>query len=129
MPMRIASAIALALVLTVTGCGHRDAGQADGHSAVVEGRVTLGPQCPVQQAEKPCPSSPPAGTAVILTPHAGSGHVLHTTTRADGTFRISVSPGSYDVTADAGMRCDQRTVHTEPDGRMRILIRCDTGIR
>lgn len=127
--MRIVSATALLLALTVTGCGHRTTGSVGEQSAVVEGRVALGPQCPVQQAEKPCPSSPPSGTAVILTPHSGSGHVLHATTRADGTFRISVSPGTYDVTADAGMRCDQRTMHIEPGARAKTVIRCDTGIR
>jgi len=60
----------------------------------IEGTVTIGPQCPVERADSPCPDRPLA--AEIRFVERVSGRVV-TTARSgsDGRFRVSLPPGAY----------------------------------
>ena len=108
----------LALIVTLVACGGGSAS-----SAVIEGVVLAGPQCPVVQQDEPCPDEPiPAEvTAGRYSVRAG----------ADGRFTLEVAPGTYEVTATSehAMSCDPQHVSLAADGTTSITISCDTGVR
>jgi hypothetical protein len=99
-------------------------------SSGLYGVVTRGPITPKCVAEEPC--SAPAADVTLL--FSRNGHVLaRATTRADGRYRLHLSPGVYAVRRPAATTLDRRL---EPDharvrkGRfMRIDFAIDTGIR
>jgi hypothetical protein len=82
----------LLLALTLAACG-TDAPATDGESGI-EGIALLGPQCPVERADSPCPDQPyPDAEIEIRDPN---GDVVDTvTTDADGRFRVALEPGAY----------------------------------
>jgi hypothetical protein len=59
----------------------------------IQGQVSIGPLCPVEQVGVPCPDQP---YQAILTVRAPDGRrVARFSTDAQGRFRIALSPGSY----------------------------------
>ena len=59
-----------------------------------------------------------------------SGRVVaRTTTDARGSFRVGLIPGTYVVTADAGMSCAVVLVRVTGGPDAKVDIQCDTGIR
>jgi hypothetical protein len=79
------------LLILAVGCGTDAAG--DGTSGI-EGRVTIGPQCPVVQQGSPCPDAPVAATVQIV---ADGRVVASGRSGEDGVFRVPVAPGTYTV--------------------------------
>ena|SRR2546423_14912871 len=75
-------------------CGRGSGGAA---SSGVEGRVTIGPTCPVERPDSPCPDAPYVARIRVLS---GSDVVASGTSAKDGTYRIAVAPGTYTVEAD-----------------------------
>jgi hypothetical protein len=133
--MRLGGVLIIALgVPFLAGCGAQDPGAAAGPSGVA-GRVHLGPQCPVETEGDPCEDKPAASARVTVAtqlagdPHAGGEVVARTTTDADGTFRVAVPPGTYVVTAQAGMSCDLTNVRVTSGAYAKVDTLCDTGIR
>ena len=59
----------------------------------LEGVVTLGPLCPVQQLGAPCPDRVYAATLVLLD--ANEVEVGRVTSGADGWYRLAADPGVY----------------------------------
>lgn len=101
----------------------------------ISGLVHLGPQCPVETDDDPCADEPASGSTVTVVDHVpgespGAGEVVgRTTTDARGSFRVAVAPGTYVVTADAGMSCDLVDVRVTAGAYVQVDIPCDTGIR
>jgi hypothetical protein len=133
--MRVGGALLIGLVMAFpTGCGVHHPGTTQDHSGVA-GRVRVGPQCPVQTEGDPCEDKPGAGARVTVAKQppggsdAGGDVVARTTTDADGNYRVAVPPGTYVVTAQAGMSCDLRTIRVSTGVYSRVDIPCDTGIR
>jgi hypothetical protein len=99
----------------------------------VSGRVLIGPQCPVEQANSPCPDKPVAAEVRVLA--AGSEDVV-ATTRSDenGRFGIDLEPGSYDllpvVSESGGLPYGERVAVVVDSGRYtRVTLSLDSGIR
>jgi hypothetical protein len=70
-----------------------------GVTSGIEGRVTIGPTCPVEIAGSPCPDAPLAAT---ITVRSESGDpVVDVETGDDGRFHIPLSPGTYTIEAEA----------------------------
>jgi hypothetical protein len=87
---------ALVLVLVaLSGCA-RGSGTGDASSGI-EGRVTIGPTCPVERPDSPCPD---AGYAATIRVMSGSDVVATGRSGSDGSFRISVAPGTFTIEAD-----------------------------
>jgi hypothetical protein len=63
-----------------------------------------------------------AGVEVIATSGEAEERVP---VAADGTFTLSLTDGSWEVTATAGMSCAPLTVSAPGQ----VVITCDTGIR
>jgi hypothetical protein len=122
--------ILLLLVLSATvACGDGAAG--DGTSGI-EGRVTIGPQCPVMQEGSPCPDAPYVATVRVLRDGAS---VATGRSGQDGSFRISVAPGEYVVdgvpleeNGIAMVRVQPRVVVTA-GGYTQVDLSFDSGIR
>jgi hypothetical protein len=51
------------------------------------------------------------------------------TTDDRGIYRVTVAPGRYVVTTDAGMRCQPMDVRVTAGTYSQVDIRCDSGIR
>jgi hypothetical protein len=122
--------ILLPLVLSVTAACTGGA-PGDGTSGI-EGRVTIGPQCPVMQEGSPCPDAPYVATVRVLL----DGDVVATGRSAqDGSFRIPVAPGEYTVDAAPPDENGIATVRVQPHvvvsygGYSRVDLSFDSGIR
>ncbi len=59
----------------------------------LEGVVTLGPLCPVQQLGVPCPDRVYSATLVVLD--TDGVEVARVTSGGDGWYRVAVAPGEY----------------------------------
>ena len=90
----------------------------------VSGRVELGPLCPVERADSPCPVPPAAFAGVEVVATSGEDEE-RVPVAADGTFTLSLAAGSWEVTSTAGMSCTPITVSVAGQ----VVITCDTGIR
>jgi cytoskeletal protein RodZ len=100
------------------------------HEPGVEGQVTAGPTCPVEEAGHPCPPQPVSAPVQALD---GSGHVVaQTTSDAHGWYAIALSPGSYTIhVVIDGMypSCADKPATVHAGGPTTVDIDCDTGIR
>jgi carboxypeptidase family protein len=90
--------LSIVVVLGLSACarGATAGGPGDG-AAGIAGKVVLGPMCPVQQANSPCPDKP-IEADVTVTDSDGK-RVATGRSHADGTYRISLPPGEYTVVA------------------------------
>ncbi len=73
------------------------AAQCDGNGSPptsgIEGLVTIGPMCPVEHVDTPCPDKPYQATIVV---EDGQGdEVARVETGEDGRFSVALSPGTY----------------------------------
>ena len=133
--MRLGDVLIAALVVSsLAGCGGQGPGATRDQSGVA-GRVHLGPQCPVETEGDPCDDKPAVSSLVTVAKQlpgnseAGGEVVAHTTTTADGSYRVAVPPGRYVVTANAGMACALMKTTAVSGAYSKVDISCDTGIR
>jgi hypothetical protein len=89
------------------------------------GTVTRGPITPVCTAEQPC-SAPAAGVLLRFT---RLGVTTATRTKGDGTYRLSLAPGTYTVAATAGRRIEPNVVRIRSRHYSHVNLSIDTGIR
>lgn len=116
------------LVAVVLGAGCARAGA--GGDSGIEGRVLLGPQCPVVSEATPCPDEPVATEVVVMT--RDGEEVARGRSGEDGRFRIALEPGSYVVQAVvAGNALFAKPVDvTVTAGEfVSVIVPLDTGIR
>src|SRR5262245_16895945 len=108
-----------------------------GHKTVARGtlvgRVTRGPVCAVQTAERPCPPEPAPGVQLVISPLGGEG-TNSVQTDDEGAYRISLPPGTYriEMSAPGSMEFtkDLPTTVTVTEGQeTHRNISLDTGIR
>ena len=101
----------------------------------VTGLVHLGPQCPVESSKDRCDEQAAAGVTVIVSDqipgeaYVAGTEVARTTTAADGTFTVTLAPGQYIVTAEAGMSCELMDARVAQGMYTEVHVPCDTGIR
>jgi hypothetical protein len=122
------SLLLLSLSLALMACGN------GGHARPgtgIRGTVSIGPQCPVEQANSPCPDRPFQGQVQAT---AADGVTTTTTTDVDGRFTIDVPPGTYDVvalTTNGGgpPTAIPQTVVVREGAYTSIALELDSGIR
>jgi hypothetical protein len=119
--------VVLLLAATVA-CGNGSAGDSD---SGIEGRVTIGPQCPVEQMGSPCPDAP---YEALITVTWNGDTVEQTRSNTDGTFRIPLDPGTYSVVAgpvDGSSMPFGREVEVvvKPGTLTHVDLSVDSGIR
>jgi hypothetical protein len=98
----------------------------------VYGLVTIGPTCPVQRIDNPCPDRAYAGT--LSFQDAAGREVARVTADQDGQYVLHVAPGTYHVVplAPAGSpypRGVPADVTVTPGAWSRLDIVYDSGIR
>ena len=135
--MRVRKVLAIAVAVSIlTGCGEQGGDSVvtrDGSG--IAGRVRVGPQCPVQTKEHPCGDAAAAASRLTIAkqlpgePETAGEVVARTTTNGHGAYRVTVAPGRYVVTPDAGMWCQPMNVRVTAGAFSQVDIRCDTGIR
>src|SRR5512142_577313 len=85
----------------VAGCSGGGSPTAPNNQSVVHGTlagvVTIGPNCPVEQAGQPCPTPPDAYSArKVLVYDAAHVQVLNTVDiNSQGLYAIDLLPGKY----------------------------------
>jgi hypothetical protein len=127
---RIAILCLMAVALTA-GCAGAKAG--DGTASGVRGVVVAGPQCPVEQADSPCPDQPTAAS-VKVTNADGTQLVKLVDTDATGHFEIELEPGTYQLQplpkGQDGIQFGKpQTVIVPPGAFVDVTLVLDTGIR
>ena len=123
MPIRT---LFLLLVLLLTACSNTTQPLNSG----IEGSVTIGPMCPVVQANEPCPDQPYQATLTVLTPNGKK--VTQFQTDESGHFRVDLTPGNYVLHPESpnGMPFASDLPFTvEENTFTKLEISYDSGIR
>jgi carboxypeptidase family protein len=96
--MKRSSILLIIVVVGLTACARgATAGSPGDGTAGIQGKVLLGPMCPVQQVNSPCPDRPIQADITVTS--SDEKTVATGRSDANGTYRISLPPGSYTVTA------------------------------
>jgi Carboxypeptidase regulatory-like domain len=115
----------------VSACADAAIVGSSGGGAGIQGKVLLGPMCPVQRADSPCPDRPIE--ADIKVTGSDGKTVANGHSGADGAFRISLKPGSYSVMADrpgSGFAVGKPVSVDVPVGTyVHVNLVVDSGIR
>ena len=120
----------LFVVWTVSSCGAGSPVLPDDAPQGVEGRVWLGPQCPVPPIDGSCPDAPYAAALDLHT--AQGSYVTRLRSDADGRFRAGLEPGRYRIVprnGDPFPHAPPLDITVEPGRWLDIAIFFDTGIR
>ena len=96
----------------------------------ISGQVFLGPMCPVQRIDSPCPDRPYQASIAIL----GMDRHFVTRVRADrdGHFQIALKPGRYILHPESRTimpHAPEQTVSVDRNTFSTVRIDYDTGIR
>lgn len=96
----------------------------------IQGLVTIGPTCPVERPDSPCPDRAYQTTIIVMD--STNAEVLRAPTDSSGQFLISLGPGDYtltEVTSGVFPRPVLTPVHVAPDAYSYVHIMLDSGIR
>jgi hypothetical protein len=121
--------LGIAILLTLAACGTSDLLGPDAAQGV-EGMVLLGPQCPVQTPDNPCPDLP--YQAWIKVRRSGAGIITRIQSGEDGHFRVGLRPGTYILDPESGDPFPfavEQEVEVEAGVYAEVVINFDTGIR
>jgi hypothetical protein len=126
--MSTGSLTSLVFALLLAACG---GGGGVEPGTGVEGIVSVGPQCPVETPDSPCPDLPFVGDVQAT---ASDGSVTTVTTDAQGRFTMDLVPGSYTLVAvtdgDGGPPTPiTHTVVVEQGSYAQVTLEVDSGIR
>jgi len=116
----------MGIVLLLSGCAHT-ASPGDRDSGI-QGIVRVGPTCPVEQAESPCPDRPLSTELQVVR---GSEVVATVRSGQDGRFRVALEPGSYTIrSANGGIPILRPVpVKVPPHAFASVMLTLDSGIR
>lgn len=95
----------------------------------IAGIATIGPTCPVERADSPCPDRP---YETRITIWRGTTIVAETRSGADGRFFVLVPPGEYRVVGESGStlpRGTETTATVDAGQVAEVELRFDSGIR
>jgi hypothetical protein len=127
-----AALLVLLIAFSLGGCGEEPA--AGEGSSGITGRAVLGPTCPVEREDTPCPDRPYGGARLRIT-ERGTGDVAATVTAGDeGRFRVPLAPGEYVVDAEPTEGrplpfAKPVDVTVRPGEFTHVTLSFDTGIR
>ena len=118
--------LAVTAILLLASCAKAGTATDSG----IEGRVLLGPRCPVVTEESPCPDKPVSAEVVAL--RLDDREVFSAQSGSDGRFRLALGPGTYEIQAlvTAGAMFAKPVSVTVPPGEyVSVDVLLDTGIR
>ncbi|MBO0798055.1 MAG: cupredoxin domain-containing protein [Blastocatellia bacterium] len=100
----------------------------------IEGEVSIGPMCPVERLDRPCPDKP-FEASIEIQNQDNQGSQLTIRSGKDGRFRIKLTPGKYKLTPTAPNHDapphapPPQSVTVESGKYTHVAIRYDSGIR
>ncbi len=118
----------VALLLALYACGADDLLGPDAAQGI-EGIVLLGPQCPVQSIDNPCPDLPYQVWIDVRT--AAGGSVTRIRSGEDGRFRVGLRPGLYVLDPESGNpfpAASEQEVEVREGVHTQVVVSLDTGI-
>ncbi|HEV8681775.1 MAG TPA: carboxypeptidase-like regulatory domain-containing protein [Actinomycetota bacterium] len=118
--------LSVVAILILTSCARAGGSAKSG----IEGRVLLGPQCPVVTQASPCPDKPVS--AEVIAMRLEDREVFRVQSESDGRFRLALDPGTYEVQAlvTAGAMFAKPVNVTVRAGEfVHVNVFLDTGIR
>src|SRR3989442_7042125 len=59
----------------------------------IQGTVEVGPTCPVERINSPCPPHPLA--TMVIVRNSGGAELARVQSGADGRFKVDLAPGTY----------------------------------
>jgi len=119
----------VALLILASACGSGDL-LGPGAAQGIDGMVLVGPQCPVQSLDDPCPDLPYASSIDVRV--LGGGLVTSVRSGTDGVFRVGLRPGFYTLEPESGDPfpiAQSQDVEVRVDEYAEVTISFDTGIR
>jgi hypothetical protein len=120
----------LPLAVLLASCASGTSTEKQGQG--IRGVVLLGPICPVENVQSPCPPKPLADTKVEVTNERGDVLATATTDR-EGRFSIHLDPGTYSVQAvlvSPGPPSSHPVqVTVQPHRFAQVRVPVDSGIR
>jgi hypothetical protein len=122
--------VAVSLVVLGVACGKAAPSTVGTGDAGINGMVLLGPTCPVETAESPCPDKPIAAKVTVSTLDGRT--VATVQSGSDGRFRVALSPGTYTLMATGlkNIRSSKPTTVTVPVAAfVDAIVAVDSGIR
>ena len=96
----------------------------------VQGVVTIGPTCPVERADSPCPDKPYQTEVIVLS--SGGAELARAATDEEGRFNFALLPGDYrlsEVVSGTFPRPSVVSVHVVAGAWTFVHITLDSGIR
>ncbi len=126
---RVGQAVLTAFLFTVATCGTSDLLGPDAPQGI-NGLVFLGPQCPVESLDNPCPDLP--YQAWINVKSRGERTVSRIRSAEDGRFRVGLRPGWYVLHPESGNPfpiAGDVEVEVKKNVYAEVTISFDTGIR
>lgn len=118
------------VLFTLVACSGEDDLLEPGAVQGIDGIVLLGPQCPVQTLEDPCPDLP--YEAWIDVRSAEGESVTRIRSGEDGRFRIGLRPGQYVLDPESGDPfpiSGEQEVEVGAGAYVEVVVSFDTGIR
>ncbi len=120
--------VSVAIGLAVAACGTPAAQPGTG----IQGIVEVGPTCPVERLNSPCPPHPLAANIVVRD--ANGAEVTRFHSGADGRFKVDLAPGTYTLVGlTVGSGFLPRPIPTSvtvPQGAYATVnVEYDSGIR
>lgn len=97
--MRAMPSFIVVSALVLGACGSSDLLGPDAPQGI-DGLVLIGPQCPVQSIDNPCPDLPYQAWIDVRT--AEGAAVTRIRSGEDGRFRVGLRPGSYVLDPESG---------------------------
>ena len=130
-----AAAILLALAATAAGCNGSGV-ETERPAGILSGRITVGPDCPVEVEE--CPPAADTYAEILVVVHARQprGERLVATVRADdgGRFELPLPAGSYRVSLEhsigmPGAPAAVQEARVGPGATTALAFHVDTSMR
>lgn len=122
--------LALVAASVLAGACARSTSTVPSANSGIEGTVLLGPTCPVETQDSPCPAKPFATDVVVST--VDGEKVAEVRSGDDGRFRVAVPPGEYLITVEKleGIQFAKPLSLTVPEGAfVDVTVSVDSGIR
>jgi len=96
----------------------------------IEGRVFIGPMCPVVQVGQECPDQPYQAVLTVNSPEGEK--IVQAQTDEEGRFRIPLKPGRYILHPESPNNypfADEQSFTVEEGEYTQVTVNYDSGIR
>jgi hypothetical protein len=99
----------------------------------IEGTVVIGPVCPAERVDEPCPDKP-FEAEIVVTLNAGGRKVTTFRSDREGKFKVKLEPETYKLiptppNPGAPPYAEPQVVKVESGKYARVTVKYDSGIR